>query len=1072
MTGMLLSAVVLIVAFAGLQRGPVIQNASFEDDGSEIQGVGYIAHGNALSGWRASFPLGVARNTQDGPFVDNGLVPDGKNVCILQNLASISQTVRGLRPDAVYRLSIRANARASDAPRYGGLRVELNDAVLLDVPHVEPVGRERPYRLLEAYFTGASGAAELIIRQTNPASGVSVLVDDIRMEVAQPGPGVAVHRVNPATPVTGPGLLPEQDLTDVRWIWADEARRGEWSSSGSFLAPPGTRHFRRTFALAVPPVRAVVTFTADDACRLRVNGRLTGWSQGHTQLRFVEVTHLLRTGENVLEVEATNGGTEPNPAGLILKLVVTQQGKPPVVVTTDERWTWRDSRSRGGAGRPKPVRIVGLMGSNPWGWVGPPSSRVSRWFPDFRVPGDALVPQAVRRLFSLHFAGGRPACTLWDGWLPLAGLWPVAGEDLADRSVQALWRQVLLSRDIDAEGYVASHQHHGYGHSRGWPIPLYMQTGGIGFHFSRVGDPFGQWVPRDAEPAEWSLDGLVPVALDRARGWELRLTGSEGAVTSPGFRIPMAAAPFVRLEWRVLEGGLVGGEVLWRTGLAPNFGPEPAMALDPPPPTPGVVSSDVPIYRTSGWSPEGEMTRLRLALRGEPGTHILLRAIMTPADTRHNINNPCFLQGSCIYLDWTGDLDFLRRNIERMRRALAYSLKEFRLAESLCVDMPWFGHDGRSGFERLPDGSRKSRYAVGVGNNYWDLLPFGGKDCLATIYHYDALRRMARLERLIRANPAWGLPEAPPELAPERLEDLARRIRDHAGRLFWNAQTGRFVACIGSDGVAHDYGYTIVNLEAIYYGFATPEQAASIFAWLDGRRIVEGDTSQGPDIYRWRFGPRCSTKRNTDWYSGMWEPLNVPFGDQVQDGGGVLGFSYFDLMARLRTLGPDDALRRLLAIAEWFVEVQAEGGYRSYYAKPGRGTLQGGGPPGGLGLDHEFVESVLVPQVMLYGFLGFEPGLDGFRMRPKLPSAWPSLTVTRVRYHGLVMDLTAHARGYQIRVVGGKPVSAVRLKDVPPGWKAMLTSGSRRPRSLAVVGGAVHIPAVPGAVVSVQAPQR
>jgi hypothetical protein len=44
----------------------------------------------------------------------------------------------------------------------------------------------------------------------------------------------------------------------------------------------------------------------------------------------------------------------------------------------------------------------------------------------------------------------------------------------------------------------------------------------------------------------------------------------------------------------------------------------------------------------------------------------------------------------------------------------------------------------------------------------------------------------------------------------------------------------------------------------------------------------------------------------------------------------------------------------------------------------------GGGPPGGLGIDEEFMESVLVPQVMLYGFLGFEPTAEGwfFRIEP------------------------------------------------------------------------------------------
>ncbi|OHB69989.1 MAG: hypothetical protein A2V70_05770 [Planctomycetes bacterium RBG_13_63_9] len=85
-------------------------------------------------------------------------------------------------------------------------------------------------------------------------------------------------------------------------------------------------------------------------------------------------------------------------------------------------------------------------------------------------------------------------------------------------------------------------------------------------------------------------------------------------------------------------------------------------------------------------------------------------------------------------------------------------------------------------------------------------------------------------------------------------------------------------------------------------------------------------------------------------------------GDQVQDGGAVLGFSYYDLMARLKVLGPDNAWQRLTGILDGFEDVQSEDGYRAYYARPGRGTLQGGGTPGGLGIDHEFLESVLVPQ--------------------------------------------------------------------------------------------------------------
>jgi len=308
-------------------------------------------------------------------------------------------------------------------------------------------------------------------------------------------------------------------------------------------------------------------------------------------------------------------------------------------------------------------------------------------------------------------------------------------------------------------------------------------------------------------------------------------------------------------------------------------------------------------------------------------------------------------------------------------------------------------------------------------------MPFGHKDCLATLYLFEALGRAAKLEEAIAKHPQWNIPA--PELSPERLRSLAWLIQTKAGEFFWNKETGRFVACIDANGEAHDYGYTFLNLEAIYYGFATDAQAQSIIDWVDGRRVVEGDTSQGEDIYHWRFAPRATTRRNIEWYAWVWHaPYSIPWGGQVQDGGAVLGFSYHDLMARLKVLGPDNANARFQEILTWFEEVQAEGGYRAYYSKPGRGTLQGGGTAGGLGLDREFMESVMVPQTMLYGFLGLKPDVDGFSLRPKLPSDWPSLTVTKINVHDHVVDIKVERQTVTVttRVRGQIPLN-IRLPD-------------------------------------------
>lgn len=181
-----------------------------------------------------------------------------------------------------------------------------------------------------------------------------------------------------------------------------------------------------------------------------------------------------------------------------------------------------------------------------------------------------------------------------------------------------------------------------------------------------------------------------------------------------------------------------------------------------------------------------------------------------------------------------------------------------------------------------------------------------------------------------------------------------------------------------------------------------------ILDWIEGKRLVEGDTSQGEDIYHWRFAPRATTKRNVEWYFWAWNsPETIPFGYQIQDGGAVLGFSYFDMMARLEVRGPDNAWQRLLAIADWFKEVQAEGGYRQYYSRPERGSMQGSGTAGGLGLDMEFFESVMVPQVLLYGFLGFEPATDGFFIHPSLPEQVKTLGIRGIAWRDLVLDVKA-----------------------------------------------------------------
>lgn len=636
------------------------------------------------------------------------------------------------------------------------------------------------------------------------------------------------------------------------------------------------------------------------------------------------------------------------------------------------------------------------------------------------VPGLEAEMTSLAEMHRLHLPRARTQCTLWDPWLPHATLW-------TGPEPRQYYRRVFLQRKLDEQGYVSMQQHRGMAHSEGWPFPAWQQSTGRGWHFSVAGDvwavqSFGTQPQRHFRG--WQLKGVEVVGFDDARGAKLRVTDSPAVITVPAFRCGTIVAPFVRFEWAARQlPEDAEARLRWRLESPDSANPPRAaehrgeVMIEPP--AAEMRYQNVPLYRQPGYA--GVLSGLQVVLTGASGAEIDLKSIITAVDTRHPITGALFIQGATEYFNWTKEIDFLRQCLPKLRRALAFSLDEFSVRTEHHVRVPWVGHDGRSGLVPREHGKPEMRPGLGVGNNYWDLLPFGGHDGLATIYLYDALRRMAALESAIESHPEWELPEAEPDADAAALDQLAARVREEFQSRFWNPQTGRFLGWQDLRGRGYDYGFTFVNLEAIHYGLASDDQARAIFAWLDGERTVAGDTSTGGDIYHWRFAPRATTRRNVETYVWAWsDPAAIPWGGQIQDGGAVLGFSYFDVMARLDTLGPDAAWQRLSEIIDWFDAVQTAGGYRAYYAEPGRGTLQGGGTAGGLGLDEEFRESVMLPQVMLYGFLGFRPTPTGYEINPRLPSGWPSLTLYGVHLGDRVVDITATADG-EVELVDSNP---------------------------------------------------
>jgi hypothetical protein len=690
----------------------------------------------------------------------------------------------------------------------------------------------------------------------------------------------------------------------------------------------------------------------------------------------------------------------------------------------------------------------------------PAALDVPAGFPRFVVPGHEKEMDSLRQLFWLHYRPAGPLITLWDEWMPMSTLWPAMGSGSDLQEMRHRWAAALAGRGMNAEGYIFTHQHDGLAHAEGWPFPLWTQAGGMGWHFRGTG--VGGYDGPPATPAGWKVSGGRGGEID-AKGWEIELTEPRATLSTPPFAVNARVAPWLRLNW--WAGGLEGANcyVEWTTQDAPEFSPErrvyfspatsvaarlPSAAATPvastaPAPAGPRLSADggetrtmIPVYRLAGW--KGTITGLRIGLDNTGPAVLVIKSFHTACDTRHNINNSNFIRGCHDYFTWSGDFAFLRGQVGRIRTAMRFMMREFDTRNRKCVYTTWPGHEGRSGV-RHTDGKKVVIPGEGIGANYWDLLPFGGEDALASIYYYDALRDLADLEESIAAHPQWNVATGADAFDPADLRHHADEVRDYGRKRFWNEKTGRF-GTVDLEGNMHDYGFTFLNNEAVYYGFATAEQARSIHAWMAGDRIVEEDTAKGPDIYHWRFGPRATTKRNIDYYFWAWSnPEDIPFGYQVQDGGGVLGWSYHDLMARLSTAGPGDAAKRLSEVCTWFDETQAAGGYRAYYADPAKGTMQGGNVPGGLGLDREFFESILVPQVMLYGFMGVTPTADGCEFAPNLPKDWPSLTITGIHLHDHVLNVKVEGR--TIEITDANPEAGELRIKTPEGWTVKKVAG-------------------------------
>jgi len=165
---------------------------------------------------------------------------------------------------------------------------------------------------------------------------------------------------------------PSSPIAGASWIWHPEA-----------ASDPDCRvYLATTVTLPGRPLEAMFVCTADNEYVLFVNGRKAGSSPGpgHSgewwrRLDEHDVTKLLKTGTNVLAVEAHNGS---GPAGFIGGLDIRLPDGKSLSIVTDDSWSASLDPPADWPRAPampfgKPAANLGTPPVSPWGNPAPPS---------------------------------------------------------------------------------------------------------------------------------------------------------------------------------------------------------------------------------------------------------------------------------------------------------------------------------------------------------------------------------------------------------------------------------------------------------------------------------------------------------------------------------------------------------------------------------------------------------------------------------------------------------------------------------------------------------------------------
>lgn len=142
-----------------------------------------------------------------------------------------------------------------------------------------------------------------------------------------------------APPTRNHGMI-RQLLHHLSWVWLPGV---------GFNAPVGNVYFRKVIELPPGEIikRADFYLTADNAFQLYINGQYAGAAHNWRRLHKISVNRFLHSGRDILAVKGVNGGSSPNPAGLLGVLIITFDHHSTEKIPVDTSWKISSRRKTG-----------------------------------------------------------------------------------------------------------------------------------------------------------------------------------------------------------------------------------------------------------------------------------------------------------------------------------------------------------------------------------------------------------------------------------------------------------------------------------------------------------------------------------------------------------------------------------------------------------------------------------------------------------------------------------------------------------------------------------------------------